>query len=186
MENNSKKYALVAWTENGKVRMTPWLSKEVEGSLLDELCTLTHDFSVRSEERDRHGRFLMTPEEEIDARITLSMAYEKLADFYLETEAVNDAWWAMVRAAEYCADCSDGLWVYDTNSFYPAIPLVRRFYAMHSRILQLVKQHAPLRHLYRGSELEQDYLTFSKDRRLFQEEVREAEEWRRAMRFGSR
>lgn len=186
MENNSKTYSLVAWTENGRIRLAPELSKEAECSLLDELCALTDDFRVRSDERDRHGRFTMTPKEEIDGRIAISAAYEKLADFYLETEAVNKAWWALTRAAKCCADCSDGLWVHSGSSFHPAVPLVRRFYAVHSRVLQIARRCDRLRELYRGSELEQDYLTFSQDRRLCREEIREADEWRRAMYFGRR
>ena len=166
MEKNSKNYQLVAWTENGNVRMIPSLALESECELLDELCTLTTEFHTKQDARDRHGRFTMTPQEEIEARLALSDAYEKLAGFYLAKGAIRDGYWALDRAAEWCADCSDGLWIYDENSFYPAVPLVRRFYAIHERIISLIREYPRLRLLYEGSYLEKDFLTFSQDRRL--------------------
>lgn len=184
MEKNSKTYALVAWTENGRVRMVPSLANEYKHELLEELITLTEAFNKRQWERDRHGRFTMTPGEEIDGRIEISLAYERLAGVYLDSDAVRDACWALCKAADWCADCSDGLWIYDANSFYPAVPLVRRFYEMHRQVLRLVRQHPSLREIYRGSQLESDFLLFSKDRRLMQEEIREGDEWRKAMNFG--
>ena len=186
MENQSKSYALVAWTDKGRVRMIPSLVKQTECELLDEIIRLRETFCRKKEERDRHGIFTMTPAEEIEGRIAISQAYERLADFEWESGTAKEAWWALTRAAACCADCSDGLWTYGRNNFYPALPLLRRFYALHGRVLRLVEQYPSLRKLYRGSELEKDYLTFSADRRLFREEIREADTWRKAMHFGSR
>lgn len=186
MENKSKSYSLVAWTDNGRVRMVPSLVKLTECELLDEIIRLREQFCRKKEDRDIHGVFTMTPNEEIEGRIDISKAYERLADFELESGSVREAWWALTKAAACCADCSDGLWIYDRNSFYPALPLLRRFYALHGRALRLIGRYPSLRKLYRGSELEEDYRTFSADRRLLREEIREADTWRKAMHFGSR
>lgn len=186
MENNSKTYALVAWTENGNVRMVPSLSKDLENEMLEEIIRLKKDFESDMSERDAFGAWTMSPEKEIGHRIAISRAFEKMADYYLGTGAVKDARWALTRAALECADCSDGLWIFDENSYYPAIPLLRRFYAMHGRVLQLIKRYPSLRRLYKGSDLERDYLTFSEDHRLLHEEIREADAYRKGMRFGSR
>lgn len=186
MENNSKNYQLVAWTEQGHVRMIPSLACEREYELLDEVIRAKKELDCKMSKRDRHGRFTISPKEEIEGFIAISRAYEKVADYYTETGKIRDAYQMLTDAANCCTGCSDWLWIYDDNSFYPTIPLLRRFYAMHGRVLQLVRQHLSLWKLYRGSSLESNYLTFSADRFLLQEEVREADAWRKAMHLGRR
>ena len=179
MENNSKSYALVAWTDNGRVRLNPGLLDDEILRDLDETCRLKLAFLRELERRDAAGRRCRGyARREIDARIALSRSYERLAGTFLLAARIRDAWWALGQAAEVCADASDALWVQGENSSHPAFPLLHRFYEMHGQALRLARRYPSLRKLYRGSGLERDYLEFSLDQRLLWEELREAEAWR--------
>ena len=182
MENNSKTYALVAWTDKGRVLLTPGLLDEEILRDLDETCRLSLAFRQELERRDAAGRRCRGyARREIDARIALSRSYERLAGSYLSAARIRDAWWALGKGAAVCADASDALWVQGENGSHPAFPLLRRFYEMHGQALRLARRYPSLRKLYRGSGLERDYLEFSLDQRLLMEEIREADAWRTGM-----
>ena len=186
MENNFPLYALVAWTVGGSVRAIPELAQrdielDIEEAL--RLCRSQHEDSPRGAD----GRWSREKiEQEIGLRLAISRSFEKLAGSYLWADAPQDAYWALRRAAEICTDCPDTLWIYDEHGVYPTIPLLRRFYAMHGRILQLIRRRPSLRRMYAGSGLEASYRAFSADARIFRDEIREADAYRKGMRLGRR
>ena len=168
MENKSKSYFLVAWTENGQVRMIP--------SLVNELKLPYEEKIARIESLDY--------ENEVGWLIARSRAWEEYARFFLNLGYFRQAYQCYEIAAGVCSFCSDIFWVQDENSERPVLPLYHRFLSMHNRCKWLIRQHPVLGDEYRGSDLENSYLFYSSDDRRREREFNESYESMKAWHFG--
>ena len=168
MENKSKSYSLVAWTENGQVRMIP--------SLVNEMKVPYEEKIARIESQDYDN--------EIGWLIAQSRAWDEYARFFLNLGYFKQAYQCYDNAARVCTYCSDGLWCQSDTCEVPEIHLLYRFFSMHNRCRWLIKEHPSLRYEYEGSDLERSYLFFTQDSRIAAKEFRESYESMKAWRFG--
>ena len=156
MENKSKSYSLVAWTENGQVRMVP--------SLVNEMKVPYEEKIARIESQ--------VYENEVGWLIAQSRAWEEYARFFIEIGYYRQAYRCYENAARVCTFSSDIFWVQDENCERPVLPLYYRFLSMHNRCKGLIRQHPVLMDEYRDSDLEKSYLFYTRDDRR-----REREFW---------
>lgn len=168
MENKSHSYSLVAWTENGQLRMVPSLVKEMVVPYEEEIAR------VEAQEG----------EDEVGWLIARSRSWEEFARFFLSLGYFRQAYRCYENAAEVCTYCSDELWLQSETCAFPTLPLLYRFLSMHNRCRELVKVHPILRYAYADSALESNYLFFTRDDRRADAELRKCRESRRAWRFG--
>lgn len=168
MENKSKSYSLVAWTENGQVRMVP--------SLVNEMKVPYEEKIARIESQDYKN--------EVGWLIAQSKAWEEYARFFLNLGYYKQAYQCYENAARVCSFCSDIFWVQDENSERPIMPLYYRFLSMHNRCKWLIRQYPVLKDEYRNSDLEKSYLFYSSDDRRREQEVNESYESMKAWHFG--
>lgn len=166
----NKKYALVAWTEKGALRMVPSLVNEASQPYLERIEALEAEYA--------------DVEDEIGWILSLSRAHEDLARFYMSVDHTLEAYVEYKNAARVCSFCSDELWLQGCRCDFPALPLLHRFLAMHARCLELARRHQRIRNLYEGSELEDDFLFFTTDERDTDEEFAQASELRKVWQFG--
>ncbi len=170
MENNSKSYSLVAWTENGQVRMIP--------SLVNEMKIPYEEKIARIEAQDY--------ENEVGWLIARSRAWEEYARFFFNLGYFKQAYQCYEKAAQVCTFCSDIFWVQDENSERPVLPLYYRFLLMHNRCKWLIRKHPVLGDEYRGSGLENSYLFYSRDDCRREQEFKESYASMKAWNFGRR
>ena len=167
---SNKKYTLVAWTDNGRLRMVP--------SLINE-CSLP--YRERIEWLDSH---YPDDDDEIGWLLKRSRAHERFAGFLLSVGHPREAYLEYANAAMVCTLCSDGLWLQGENCGFPTLPLLYRFLSMHRQCLMLALKDEYIRNLYRGGDLEGHYLFFTLDDRITNRELSESYESMRAWRFG--
>ncbi|MBR1569350.1 MAG: hypothetical protein IJ651_09765 [Bacteroidales bacterium] len=168
MEN--KAYSLVAWTDNGNLRMVPSLVSELSAPYQKKV----DDLEARWGQEENEVGFL----------IALSRAWEEFARFFVSVDYRKQAWQCYSKAAMVCAYCSDNLWLQGTRGDFPVLPLLYRFLAMHARCMRLMKEDRTLQYMYRDSDLESHYCWFTLDDRDTEEEIRAGFEYMRAWRFG--
>lgn len=167
---SSKKYTLVAWTENGEVRMVP--------SLIHVASKPYRDRIERVESRWEEVN------DEIGWLLAQSRAHEDFARFLLRVGHPRKAYVEFENAARVCIWCSDTLWLQGESCDFPALPLLYRFLAMHRECVRLAAKDRFLTLAYEGSELESDYLFFTRDDRETERIFDACFESRKAWRFG--
>ena len=167
---SSKKYALVAWTENGKVRMVPSLVNEAADYYRQRIARLE---SLCEE-----------VENEVGWLLSQSRAHEDLARFLLSVGFPREAYIEFSNAATVCTFGPDELWLQGDNCGFPALPLLYRFLAMHRECVRLAQGDRFLASSYEKSELRKDYLFFTKDDRETARELGEVWEEMKAWRLG--
>ena len=170
MENKSNSYSLVAWTEKGQVRMIP--------SLVNEMKAPYEEKVARIEAQDY--------EDEVGWLLSRSRSWEEYARFFLNLGYLKQAYQCYENAAEVCTYCSDRLWLQGESCDFPTLPLLYRFLSMHNRCRRLIREHPALGYEYEGSQIQHDYLVFTRDDRRTDEEFEESYESIRAWRFGRR
>ena len=137
------KYTLAAWTENGEVRMIP--------SLINEMSVPYREKIERIEAQWE------TVENEIGWLLARSRAHEDFARFLLRVGHPREAYEEFKNAAEVCTLCSDELWLQGDTCDFPALPLFRRFLAMHRQCMLLVRNDRYLQGRYLGSQFDSRY-----------------------------
>ena len=148
MENKSKSYSLVAWTEKGQVRMVPSLVNEQKKPFEKKLELF------KTECHYSDAGWLLA----------YSGAWDEYARFFMNIGYFRQAYRCYENAATVCTyGSTDLLWVDDDNSSQPVLPLFRRFLAMRNHCLRLVGEHPALRHEYESGDLERDYQFFTFD-----------------------
>ncbi len=167
---SNKKYTLVAWTENGQLRMIP--------SLINE-CSLP--YRERIEWLDGH---YPDDDNEIGWILARSRAHETLARFFLSVGRPREAYLEYENAALVCAWCSDDLWLQGTRCDFPALPLLYRFLSMHRRCVLLACKSPLIKGMYEGSDLERHYHFFTLDDVMDDREINAELESIRAWEFG--
>ncbi len=170
MENKTKSSTLVAWTENGQLRMVP--------SLVNEMKIPYEEKIARIEAQEY--------ENEVGWLLARSRSWEEYARFFMNLAYYKQAYQCYDNAARVCTYCSDALWRQSETCEFPTLPLLYRFLSMHNRCRQLTKEHPALRYEYEGSDLQRSYLFFTQDDWRTEIEFRESYESMRAWRFGRR
>lgn len=168
-----KNCTLVAWTENGQVRMILSLVQAGAVYYLEKARRLEEGYSE-----------VYNAGDEISWLLRWSGALEDCAVYYLRFGLYRDAYKCYDAAARVCSYCSDELWLQGCRCDFPTLPLLYRFLAMHGRCRQLVRKYPALQLDYRGSELESDYLWFTTDDRDSEAEVCGCIEYLKARDFG--
>ena len=166
----NKKYTLVAWTEKGEVRMIPSLVNELSAPYREKIESIEAKWQE--------------VENEVGWLIAQSKAHEQFAQFLLRSGYPKEAFIEYSNAAEVCSFCSDRFLRQGVRGDFPTLPLLHRFLAMHRECMRLIKKVPSLKLRYEGSQLESLYLWFTLDERDWDEEFEEAQETRRAWRFG--
>lgn len=166
---SNKKYTLVAWTENGEVRMVPSLINEASRPYRGKIERIESQRDV-----DDEARWLL-------ARC---QAHEEFARFLLGVGRPREAYLEFENAAMVCTWCPDELWLQGDRCGFPALPLLYRFLSMHRECLRLALADRYLRLRYEGSKLQQDYRFFTLDDRETEMEISEELAGIRAWRFG--
>ena len=167
---SSKKYTLVVWTENGRVRMVPSLVNDAADPYRQRIARLE---SLRDEVEDEVGWLL-----------AMSRAHEEFARFLLSFGHPREAFTEFCNAATICTFGSHSLWVQGDACDYPTYPLFTRFLAMHRECVRLAQKDSFLALSYKGSQLQWDYEYFTRDRREKDKELDEVSEILKAWRFG--
>ena len=144
----AKTYQLVAWTENGQVKMIP---SEVTAYLHDELDAIN-----RLVDRIRYR----TVHERGDI-LRVSQAYEKLAVRLLDLGHADDAFEQYAQAALCCLSSNE--WNDTEWGETLCRPLEGRFFAMFCECKDLVRKYPRLRFNWDESGLQQscDSVTFA-------------------------
>ena len=166
----NKKYALVAWTEKGDLRMVPSLVNEAALPYLERIEELEAEYG--------------DVDDEIGWLLELSRAHEALARFYMSVDYPLEAYVEYKNAARVCSYCSDRLWLQGCHCEFPTLPLYYRFLAMHARCRDLARQNPRILNMYKGSDLESSYLFYTTDDRETDWEVHSCFEYLRTWRFG--
>jgi hypothetical protein len=133
-------YQLVAWTEDGQVRMIP---SEVNAFMLEGL-----DEIERLIDGIRYGT-----RHEVGDILRVSYACERLGLRLLGVGRLDDAFLMYVRAAEYCCS-SDNNWEDTEYGEVLCRPLRGRFFAMFCQCKDLVRQYPRLRPVWAVSGLQ--------------------------------
>ena len=165
-----KNYTLVAWTENGKLRMVPSLVNIAAEPYREKI--------------ERLAAQCEKTEDETGWLLACSRAHEKFARFLLDVGYPREAYAEFENAALVCTYCSDELWLQGESCDFPALPLLYRFLSMHRQCVKLALKNKYLRNRYKGSDLECHYLYFTLDDQITDREFSESYESMRAWRFG--
>lgn len=168
----SKKYTLVAWTENGQVRMVPSLVNEAAEPYRRRIARLA---SLDGEVDD-----------EIGWLITRSRAHEAFARFLLSVGHPREAFVEYSNAALVCTLCSERLWMQGDRCGFPEIHLLSRFLSMNRECIRLAREDRFLAISYERSDLRRDYLCFTRDDRDAMQEFNEVYESMKAWNFGKK
>ncbi len=172
----AKTYQLVAWTENGQVKMIP---SEVTTYLQGELDAIN---SLVDRIRYR------TVYERGDI-FRVSQAYEKLAVRLLDLGRVDDAFEQYAQAAQCCLSSNE----WDDIEWGETLckPLQGRFFAMFCECKDLVRKYPRLRFNWDESGLQQSCNSVTSALRCLKDEwdavagdPKEAREYTKALRFG--
>lgn len=163
-----KSYSLVAWTEEGKVRMVP--------SLVNEMKVPYEEKIARLESREY--------DDELEWLLDRSRAWEEYAEFFLDLGYFRQAYRCYENAALSTTPGSDLLWVQDLDSERPVMPLYYRFLAMHGKCRELIGQHPGLQEEYSAGRLERSYLFYTQDERREWREMQESCQSMKAWSFG--
>ena len=168
---SNTKYTLVAWTEDGELRMVP---------------SLVNVAAEPYRERIAHMESMWEDvEDEIGWLLARSRAHERFARFLVSVGYPREAYQEFRNAAMVCTWCSDELWLQGESCDFPALPLLYRFLSMHRQCIRLALKDEYLRRSYKGSDLEDHYLFFTRDDRITEQELSESRESLRAWKFGS-
>ena len=170
MENKSKSYALVAWVRDGQLRMIPSLVKECCVPYDEKIEQLWQEFRVNCDE--------------VSMLLKISRAHESYARFLKSVDDNTGAYHQYEQAALVCTWCSDKYWLQGVSVDFPVLPLLRRFLSMHGVCRRMAGESELIRCKYVGSQVQGNYLTFTYDDMVDEEEYQLYLENRKAWRFG--
>jgi hypothetical protein len=173
----AKSYRLVAWTDNGQVRMLP---SEVNTFIHEEL-----DKIDRLGDSVRYGTY-----HEVHDLLQLSSAYEMLAIRLLDLGRMEDAFIQFSQAA-LCCPASWNNWEDTEWGEMLCKPLRGRFFAMYCTCKDLVRAYPRLRYCWAKSGLQEACKEITHRDALIKAEIestngniREDRAYSRALQFG--
>ena len=170
MENKSKSYGLVAWVRNGQLRMIPSLVKECCVPYDEKIENLWKEFRVN--------------DDEVGMLLKISREHEAYARFLMSVGDKTAAYHQYEQAALVCTWCSDKYWLQGVSVDFPVLPLLHRFLSMHGVCRRMAAESELIRYKYVGSEVQGNYLTFTYDDWVDDQEYLQYVEDRKAWRFG--
>ena len=144
-----KSYQLVAWTDNGQVRMIP---SQIDAYIHEEIEHLK-----RVSDRVRYGTY-----HEVGDLLKVSCAYEKLARNLLDLDQRRAAFHFLAEAA-HCCTASHNNWEDTEWGEVLCKPLRGRFFAMFCACKDLLRKYPKLQYAWEESGLRQtcDHLNFA-------------------------
>ena len=170
MKNRTRQ--LVAWTDQGQVRMIPSLVRQFAQPLLERIADLNHR---RPHDFREQPRYL----------IELSRVYEDLGRYYERMGYIREAFDTYVSATVVVTYVDDFWWCNCDEGTVLSKPFWGRFFAMNDQCRRLFKKHPGLKDTtsYEILMHEFSYVTAVTDR--WHAEFNEAMETSRAWRFGA-
>lgn len=169
-------YQLVAWTDNGQVRMLP---SEVAAFLQAELDAINRLI----------GKIRYRSVYERGDIFQVSQAYEKLAVRLLGLGQIEDAFEQYVQAAQCCLSSKE--WNDTEWGEILCKPLSGRFFAMFCECKDLVKKYPRLKYNWGKSGLRDScnlvtyaFNCFENELKACTGDPKEAREYTKALRFG--
>ena len=139
-----KSSQLVAWTENGRVRMLPSLVRQLAQPYIEQIEDIE---SLRPFHFRDQPKYL----------IELSRAYENLGVYYERVGYIRDAFDAYVAAAIEVTDVDDFWWCDCDEGFVLSMPFRGRFFTMYGQCRRLLRKHPALRNTASFAALMDDY-----------------------------
>jgi hypothetical protein len=170
MKNRTRQ--LVAWTENGRVRMIPSLVEQFSQPFIARIEDLE---SRRPHDFREQPQYLME----------LSRAYEALGCYYERLGHTREAFDAYVAAAVEVTRVDDFWWCNCDEGDVLSKPFWGRFFAMYSQCRRLFRQHAVLKDTASYEKLQHEYQYVSAVIDSWDAEFDAAMEISRAWRFGA-
>ena len=147
--------------------------------------SLVKECSVPYQEKiDRMWKELDFGKHEVNSLLRISREHEAYARFLMSVGNKAGAYHQYEQAALVCTWCSDELWLQGSYTVFPDLPLLHRFLSMHGVCRRMAAESDLLRYKYVGSQLQGDYLTFTYDEYVDEQEFKEYLEYRKACRFG--
>lgn len=123
---------LVAWAENGRVRMLPSLVRQLEQSYIEQIEDIE---SLRPFHFREQPKYL----------IELSRAYENLGVYYERVGYIRDAFDAYAAAAIEVTNVDDFWWCDCDEGFVLSQPFRSRFFTMYGQCRRLLRKLPALR-----------------------------------------
>lgn len=123
---------LVAWAENGRVRMLPSLVRQLEQSYIEQIEDIE---SLRPFHFREQPKYL----------IELSRAYENLGVYYERVGYIRDAFDAYAAAAIEVTNVDDFWWCDCDEGFVLSQPFRGRFFTMYGQCRRLLRKLPALR-----------------------------------------
>ena len=139
-------YQLVAWTENGRLRMIP---SEIHSFMQNELEGIK-----RLSANIGYGTW-----HEVRDILRVSRAYEKLGLWLIELGRNIDAFNQFVAAAQCCLWCTSECWEDTDEGEILCSPLRGRFFAMFGKCKELTRSCPNTKRLWKGSGLQESVET---------------------------
>ena len=141
----AKSYQLMAWTDNGQVKMVPSLVAELAKPyirIIQEASNEPRAFGINEETAQllRHSR-----------------THEALARFFLRVGYWEDAFLQYYEAAIVVTNCSDLLWADSDYGFLLHTPLRRRFWEMYDHCRRLAYDHPVIKDSIQWQNLQTEW-----------------------------
>jgi len=163
---------LVAWTDNGRIRMIPSLIRQFAQPHIERIAEI---------ESNRPNSFKEQPRYLID----LSRAYESLGNYYERFGHIREAFDAFVEAALSVTRADDYWWCDCDEGFFLAKPFQGRFFEMYLRCRRLLQKCPALKDSISYDSLMHEYNLITAVTDTWNSEFVEAMETSRAWRFGA-
>lgn len=161
---------LVAWTENGRVRMLPSLVRQLAQPYIEQIEDIE---SLRPFNFREQPKYL----------IQLSRAYEDLGRFYERVGYIRNAFDAYAAAAIEVTNVDDFWWCDCDEGFVLSMPFRGRFFTMYGQCRRLLRKHPALRNTAAFAALMDDYKRVTAVTGIWHEELEEGMENARAWHF---
>lgn len=163
---------LVAWTDNGRIRMIPSLIRQFAQPHIERIAEI---------ESNRPNSFKEQPRYLID----LSRAYESLGNYYERFGYIREAFDAYVEAAISVTRADDYWWCDCDEGFFLSKPLQGRFFEMYVYCRRLFRMCPALKDSIAFESLMYEYKLLTAVTDIWHSEFVEAMETSRAWRFGA-
>ncbi|HAY18760.1 MAG TPA: hypothetical protein DCY24_06140 [Rikenellaceae bacterium] len=167
------KSQLAAWTEDGKVKMSLDLVKEMSEEYLDRIKSLESALYKRRKAGN-----------EVSSILALSFEREKYGNFLNESGLIFMALRQYIKAASICTSGSDLNWSDSNEGFILCVTLRTRFMEMYDKVRYLVAEDPTIGFTFDHSGLRNEYLDITSCQRAWRKEFDEGLANLHAWRFG--
>lgn len=169
----AKSYQLVAWTQEGQVRMLPTLVEQFAQPFIERI-------------RDIESRSPKCIFDQPRYYMALSRAYEALGRYYERFGQQIDAFKAYVNAATVVTNVDDIWWCDCDEGFILSKPFQGRFFVMYGKCRRLLQKCPDLKNTSVYDTLQHDYEMLSRVPDIWHADYDEGLATIRAWNFGRR